>query len=113
MIGQWNRLAALYVAMTCVVAILLSKQCGGNVENGRQFLERVRMSDDRTVKKVFLGKADGSRKAVLCCAVLYCTVLYCTVVYCAVLYSTVLCCTVLCCTVLYCTDTTGCQTNCS
>jgi hypothetical protein len=51
---------------------LLSKQCGRNVETLRLFLgsvslsmagHRIRMSDYRAVKKVFLWKPDRSRKA--------------------------------------------------
>jgi hypothetical protein len=58
--------------MTCAVAVLLSKQCGRNVETLRHFLgsqpismagHLVGMSDDRAVKKVFLWKPDGIRRA--------------------------------------------------
>ena len=58
--------------MTCAVAVLLSKQCGRNVATLRQFLgspsicmavHRVGMSDDGTVKKAFVWKPDGRRKA--------------------------------------------------
>jgi len=73
MIPQWNRsAAALYVVMTWAVAVLLSKQCGRNVETLRQVLgsllvsmagHLVRMSDYRAVKKVFMWNPDGRRKA--------------------------------------------------
>ena len=67
MTPQWNRSATLYVAMTCVVAVLLSERCGRNVETLRHFLgsppismagHLVGMSHDRAVKKVFLWKPE-------------------------------------------------------
>jgi hypothetical protein len=72
MTPQWNRSAALYVAMTCAVAVSLSKQFGRNVETLRHFLgslpismagHLLGMSDDRAVKKVFLCKPDGIRRS--------------------------------------------------